>query len=64
MAAGPEKTEELPAEVLGAFEIIDNMIPLASLPATGSSTAFWLILSACSALGLVGTTMIERKKRK
>ncbi len=64
LAAAPEDSGDMGFGVLGAFEIIDNMVPLAALPATGSSTIMWLMISVLSALGLVGTTLVERKKRK
>ena len=40
------------------------MIPLGVLPATGDLSVIWFAISILSALGLAGTSMIERKKRK
>ena len=72
LGASDEKSTEAETEgftgaVLGAFdtfEILDDLVPLGVLPATGDVSLIWMALGVLSALGLVGTSMIERKKRK
>ena len=68
LGATPEVSENVAENVdfgvLGAFEIDENLIPLGALPATGTSTAMWLMMSVLSALGLAGTSLIERKKKR
>ena len=50
--------EEVPLAILPEEEV-----PLALLPATGDASALWMILSALSGTGLVGVSILGRKKR-
>ena len=66
LGANDEKEPEADFGVLGAFdtvEIVDDMIPLAVLPATGDLSPIWIMLCILSAFGIAGTSFIERKKR-
>ena len=64
LGAAPEGSEDPAVGVLGALEILDDMVPLGVLPATGTATFAWLVLSALSAAGLLATSVVESKKRK
>lgn len=48
----PEETIEIPDE-----------IPTTNVPKTGDASVIWYILSACSGIGLAGTTLLGKKRR-
>ena len=45
-------------------EILEEEVPLASVPHTGDAVALWMALSALSGTGLAGVTFLGRKKRE
>lgn len=59
--------EEVPLSdvaVLGAFEIEDDMIPLAVLPATGDNSLFLMFMSLLSGLSLAGASLVDKMKKR
>ena len=59
--------EEVPLSdvaVLGAFEIEDDMIPLAVLPATGDNSLFFMFMSFLSGLSLAGASLVDKMKKR
>lgn len=54
---------ELPDEDPPLAMLPDEEVPLALLPATGDASALWMVLSALSGTGLVGVSILGRKKR-
>ncbi|MBQ5870008.1 MAG: LPXTG cell wall anchor domain-containing protein, partial [Lachnospiraceae bacterium] len=59
--------EEVPLSdvaVLGAFEIEEDMIPLAVLPATGDNSLFLMFMSLLSGLSLAGASLVDKMKKR
>ena len=50
--------------VLGAFEIEDDMVPLAVLPATGDHSLLWMFMSFLSGLSLAGASLVDKMKKR
>lgn len=52
------------AEQEEIVDMIDEEVPLAEVPATGDSSALWLMLTALSGSGLVGLKLFEKKREE
>jgi LPXTG-motif cell wall-anchored protein len=57
-------TTEAPEVNEPVTELPDEEVPLADVPATGDGSAWWLLASGLSGLGLVWLTLKDRKRRE
>ena len=52
------------AEEPAEEEILEEEVPLASVPKTGDMSVLWLALTALSGSGLAGLSVLEKKRKE